>query len=560
MSNRHDLPCWCGKGQSCVSLYNKPEPHLHCFKCGEQNWDEEEVELFRMDSGNLVRLEKKPSAPTPLFPQRGVITNLDDRSIDKDVAEKYGVETLFNGDNKRIGRAYPAYDDTDSFVGQKLKALDKRQRWIGSTTNLKMFGQRLFPAGGKYLTITEGEEDCLAVYQMMKRDRPQFEHAVISLNNGAGSAVKECQKQWEYINSFENIILCFDGDEPGRKAAQEVSKLFHHKPKTVSFGEARQIEKEDGTKVWENKDANDYLRNNRGKDFLQMWWNSERLAPKGVLPFKGLWDSMTKENDDLICAYPFAGLDKLLHGQRRGHFVVWKAAPKIGKTQLMREIAYKIRKDSEANVGLIFLEDTKKSIGLGMCALHLNRPIQFPDVPYTMEELKAAHDFLSEDERIVIFDPEDERSAENIINKIIYFVKAHNCQVIILDHISMLAYAAEDDNERKFLDKLSADLKALTTQLDICLHAIVHVNDDGKTRGSRAPVLLCNALIDLQRDKLNPDPFIANTIDVIVTENRLTGESGLACKLFFDRETGRLKEVDHELAMNVDGRSVQFDT
>jgi twinkle protein len=206
------------------------------------------------------------------------------------------------------------------------------------------------------------------------------------------------------------------------------------------------------------------------------------------------------------------------------------------------------------------MEDTKKSIGLGMCALHINRPIQFPDVPYSMEELRAAHDYLSEDERIVIFDPEDERSADNIINKIIYFVKAHNCKIIILDHISMLAYASGDENERKFLDKLSADLKGLTTQLDICLHAIVHVNDDGKTRGSRAPVQLCDALVDLQRDKLNPDPVIANTIDIVVTENRLTGESGLACKVFFDRDTGRLTELDPDLTVSVGERNVQFDS
>jgi twinkle protein len=177
-----------------------------------------------------------------------------------------------------------------------------------------------------------------------------------------------------------------------------------------------------------------------------------------------------------------------------------------------------------------------------------------------LEELKQAHDFMSKDDRLIIFDPEESRDADNIINKIIYFVKAHNCRVVFLDHISMLAYANEDDNERKFLDKLLADLKNLTVTLDICIHAIIHVNDEGKTRGSRAPGQLCNAMIMLERDKLSADPVVANTTLVVVEDNRMTGESGLACKLFFDRETGRMTELDATFAVEVAGdRSVSFD-
>ncbi len=170
--------------------------------------------------------------------------------------------------------------------------------------------------------------------------------------------------------------------------------------------------------------------------------------------------------------------------------------------------------------------------------------MQVPTTTYTDEELKTAHDFLSEEERITLFDPEDDRTVENIFQKIMFFVKAHDCKFIFLDHASMLAYQSGDFDERRFLDKLFADLKALTTSLNIHITVVTHVNDDGKTRGSRAPVQLCNALINLVRDKLSDDPILANTTDVIVEENRISGDSGLACKLFYDRDTGRLKELD----------------
>lgn len=499
--------------------------------------------------GNNLKLDR-----TGLFPQRGIIDEMADRCITKMVAEKYSTEKLFQPDGVAYAYSFPSFVD-GKMIAQKIKRFDKKMKWLyegDKMPELPLYGQHLFPSGGKYLTITEGEEDAQAAYQMLKDAAPNFEPAVVSLFNGASSAEKECKRNWEYINSFENIIICFDGDDEGQKAAQKVARLFDYRPRIVSFGEARKT----AEKKWEWKDANDYLKGSRQRDFVGMWWRAERLTPKGILSFKSLWDAMTKKDTDIGVPWPWDGIQKKLHDIRTGQFIVIKAPPKVGKTSLLKEVAYHIHQTSPYNVGLIFLEDTKKTIGMGMCALHMNKPIQFPDVPYTLEELQEAHIAMAKDERLIIFDPEDERTAENILNKIMYFVKAHDCKFIILDHISMLAYQAEDDNERKYLDKLCADLKALTTKLDICIMAVIHVNDDGKTRGSRAPVQLCNALINLVRDKLAKDPVVANTTEVIVEENRLTGDSGTACYLFYNRDTGRLTEVDPALRVE---RSVQFD-
>lgn len=576
--NRHDLPCFCGEGNSCCSLYTEPKPHLHCFKCNKGKWDltEEEVEEYRTMESNLLKLQSKDTEAkgnnlildrTNLFPQRGIITELVHRGIRKDVAEKYGVETLFDAEDKPYANSFPSIIDKE-MKAQKVKRFDKRMKWLyeglSIPKNMPLFGQHLFPSGGKFITITEGEEDALACYQMLKDSAPAFEPAVVSVNNGASTADRECKESWEYINSFENIIIAFDGDEQGRKAAEKVARLFDYRPKIMLFSDAKKVETKDaeGNKIskWEWKDANDYLKGGKAKQFVNLWWKAEKVTPKGVVTFKSLWDSMTKENQDIVVPFPWEGLNKKLHGIHTGKLYILKAQPKMGKTQILRELAYKIRSDSPYNVGLIFLEDTKKSIGMGMCALHMNKPIQFPDIPFELSDLEKAHEYMSADDRLTIFDPEDERTVENIMNKIMYFVKAHDCKFIILDHISMLSYTSGDDNERRFLDKLVADLKALTPKLNIAILAVIHVNDEGKTRGSRAPVQLCDALIHLERDKLNKDPIIANTTEVIVEENRLTGDSGTACKLFFDRTTGRLTEMDDSLFIETEqGRSVQFD-
>lgn len=486
----------------------------------------------------VVELHKEPR-PESQFPKRGIINAQTSRGITKDTAEKFKVETLFTAEGEAYATSFPVYDFEDKFVAQKVKHLDKKMYWLydGQTRpKHQMFGQHLFPKGGKYLTITEGEEDCEAAYQMLRQASPNFDCPVISLSYGAGTAEKECKEHWEYINSFENIILAFDGDAAGKKAAEAVSKLFHYKPKIMLFDE-------------QTKDSNDYLKAKREKDWINLWWRAERVTPKGVLTFNALWDSMTKTDNDLVVELPWKGLQDMIHGLRTGRFYIFKAKPKIGKSQLFKEMAFHIHKTTEYASGMIMLEETKKSLGLGMCALEMNRPIMFPDVPYTLEELQKAHLDIAKEERLVIFDPEDSKTVENIMSKILYFVKAHNCKYIFLDHISMLAYQAGEFDERRFLDKLLADLKSLTTQLDICICAITHVNDEGETRGSRAFAQLCDFLISLHRDKLSPDKITSNTTEIIVEENRLTGQSGTACHLYFDPETGRMTELDADLKM-----------
>ena len=511
---------------------------------------EEEVQAYYLENNYLTQPSNVTKLP-PVF-ERGVITALEHRAIGKSAAEKYKVETLFNGSEK-TGVAFN-YFNSEGIYAQKIKHLNDKDHmtWNGNHSAIGLFGQELFPEGGKYITITEGEEDALATYEMLKASNPAFEPVVVSVPDGAGSAEKACKRSWEFVNSFENIILAFDGDDVGRRAAERVVKLFDYKPKVLLFPAG--TDKEGKSYL---KDANDYKRAGRDKEFVNLWWRAERHTPEGVLSFKSLWDAMTADDKEDRVDWPWMGLNHMTGGWHTGDFVIIKAKPKIGKTQLLRELAYNNLVKSKFNTGLIFLEDTKKSIGLGMCSLHMKKPIQFGNIPYTLEELQKAHEFMSVDDRLTLFDPEDDRTSENIYNKIKYFVKAHDCRFIILDHLSMLTYQSEDNDERRFLDKLCADLKEMTTSLNIGIAAVIHVNDDGKTRGSRAPVQLCNILINLERDKLNPDKTVANTTEVIVEENRRTGDSGLACKLFFNRETGRMEELD-DLNLNSE-REVKFD-
>ena len=259
--------------------------------------------------------------------------------------------------------------------------------------------------------------------------------------------------------------------------------------------------------------------------------------------------------------FPWDGLNKLCTGMMTSYMDVYKAPPKVGKTTLMGEIIMHIEEVSDHNIGVIWLESTAKEIGLKLTGIKHGKPLDHPSCEVNPEEYKEDFQSIAENEQLHIFDPADERTAENIFKKIRHFAKAEDCKFIFLDHASMLAYGEVNVDERKFLDKLFKDLKDLTLSLDIYIGVIIHVNDDGTTRGSRAPIQLCNRLIGLQRDKLSENEAVKNTTHVIVEENRYGG-CGEACQLFYDKESGRMKEVDEDFIIeqqNADLREVKFD-
>ena len=85
-----------------------------------------------------------------------------------------------------------------------------------------MFGQQIVgDKGGKYITITEGECDAMAAYELLGSKWP-----VVSVKNGAAGAEKDVKNQIEFLEKFDNIIICFDADKPGQEAAKKVARLL----------------------------------------------------------------------------------------------------------------------------------------------------------------------------------------------------------------------------------------------------------------------------------------------------------------------------------------------
>jgi twinkle protein len=500
-----------------------------CFSCGKKHG--EEMHLGEMLKQKLTVHTMKLIEPTSLE-FRSVI----DRGITRDTCQDYGVGVNSNS------FYFPYYSDSNSLVAYKKRGVEEKRFSVeGAWKDAGLFGQQLFTKGGKYVTIVEGEFDALAAYQMLGSRYP-----VVSVRNGAGSALQDCKANYEWLDSFETIVVCFDSDEPGTTAASQVAELFGTK-----------------TRVYKHtsgfKDACDYLSAQESKQFVERWWQSEQFVPDGIVAGKGLWDLVNQPVEKAEVLYPFDGLNELTYGIRCGELVTVTAGSGLGKSQFLREIVYHVLNNTDSNIGLMFLEESVKKTAKSLMSLAVNKPLHLPDVETTEDELRDAFNATLGTDRIYLFDHFGSTAVDNIISRVRFMAKALSCKYIFLDHVSIVVSAQDNGDERKALDEIMTRLRMIVQETGVSLFAVSHLkrpagqgHEEGAAtslsalRGSGSIGQLSDIVLGLERNGQAEDPTERHTTRVRVLKNRFSGLTGPAASCYYDRTTGRMTERQDE--------------
>jgi twinkle protein len=475
------------------------------------------------------------------------------RGLTEEAIRKYQIDVNMDR-NRDVAHRYPYFKDGIHTGNKVRKRSEKSFYWEGDGENVDLFGQHLFPPGSaKAVTIVEGELDAPSAWLLLGSRYP-----VVSVKS-SGSAVADCKRSYEYLNSFDEIVICFDADEakhrpdgsvfyPGQEAAKKVAELF-------APGKCRILTLQHG------KDANEYRQKGiEPKLFVSEWWKAPKYTPDGLVFGHDLWDDIINSPKPFTVETPIVGLNRLIYGLRLGEMITFTADPKIGKTTILKTIEYALIKNPELQeknygIGFMHLEEPKKDLAVGLMGLHVGKRLNLPDTPTSEEELRKAFDEVINTPRVVIWDHFGSNSVEAVVNKIRH-MSALGCKYIVLDHFSMLASDMADD-ERKKLDEIATRLKTLTIELDICLLGVIHQNRQGQIRGTAAFEQLSNIVIRLDRDKLDKDAWRRNVMVLTVTENRFSGRTGPAAYLFYDDTTGVFVELDEEASQKYEeGRSI----
>jgi twinkle protein len=495
--------------------------------------------------GNNMEVQTDNTFKQPDNIEVGSFSALTDRKISKDTAQKYGVKVVHDLQGNVIKHMYPFYNGYEISATKTRSVKDKIFFWHGTKAETGLFGQQLFK-GGKYITITEGECDAMAAYELLGS-----KWAVVSIKSGASGAVKDIKESLEFFDDFENVIIAFDNDKAGKEASQKVARLFKpSKAKILSLPNG-----------W--KDPNDMLRSNRHKEFVESWWASKVYTPSGVINVSEQRDKFHNREKKTSIPYPWEGLNEKLYGLRQGELVTLTGGTGLGKSSVTRELEHHLIKSTTDNVGVIALEEDWRRTIDGILSIEANARLYIDQERenFSKEELDKLFDILYDGDnknRVWVHSHFGTNDIDDIFSKLRYMIIGCECKWVVVDHLHMLVSAVHEGDERRAIDSIMTKLRSLVEETGAGIVLVSHLRRvDGNKghengievslshlRGSNSIGQLSDCVIALERNQQSDDIDEARTTKMRVLKSRYTGDVGLASHLLYDKDTGRLSEVN----------------
>ena len=533
----YHAPCEnCGSSDG-NSVYS--DGHQFCFVCEHRVPASEERKQELASRRRIVGGGKPMTYNVWNFGEsNGRYSALTARGISKETCQKAGYWIA-----KVDGVMYQVADYRDqngNIVSQKVRDKDKNFKTTGSHKSDALFGKHLWN-GGKKIVVTEGEIDMLTVMELQDCKYP-----VVSLGHGASAAKKTCAANYEYFDQFEQIILMFDMDDAGRKAVEEAAQV-------LPAGKVR-------VAVLPCKDANECHLNGHDREIMEQVWNAGPWIPDGVVSALSLRERIRKHlSSEESVGLLFSGCsginDKTL-GARGGEVIMVTSGSGMGKSTFVRQQALQWGTAMGKKVGLAMLEESVEETAEDLIGLHNRVRLRQSDSlkREIIENGKFDQwfDELFGNDTFHLYDSFAEAETDRLLAKLAYMRSGLGCDVIILDHISIVVSASGESDERKMIDNLMTKLKGFAKSTGVVLVVICHLKnpDKGKAheegrpvsitdlRGSGALRQLSDTIIALERNQQGDMP---NLVLVRILKCRFTGDTGIAGYMEYNKETGWLE-------------------
>ncbi len=479
-------------------------------------------------------MEPKPPPKTPLL-EFISIKALNKRGISEETCKlfNYGTSAM-RGQPVQVAEYRNQKGDV---AAQHVRFPDKKFAWTGDTSSMQLWGQHLWRQGhgggtNLFVTVTEGEIDCMSVSQVQGNKYP-----VVSLPNGAQSAKKYLASNATWLGQFARIVLCFDNDEPGRQAAEEALTVLPLGKVAICH--------------LPRKDANEMLQAGEGQQLRDLLWKATPSRPDGIVNASELWDELIRPGATSVCSYPWPQLDRMTHGFRKAEMTTLAAGSGIGKSSICRHIAHHFLRNG-LKVGYIALEESIQRTMQGIVGLELGKPIHLDPALATEAEIRQGFDKVFGTGRCLLYDHFGSMDPDHLINKIRYLADGEGADLVVLDHLTIVISGLTDLDERRAIDVTCTKLRQVVEQTGVGLILVSHLkrpegrgHEEGaqtslsQLRGSHAIAQLSDMVIGAERNQQG-DPSERNELQLRVLKNRFSGTTGLVDKLLYDQDTGRL--------------------
>ena len=436
---------------------------MNCPKCGDKNsfainLETGAFQCFRQNKCGIkgsffdfqrlmgdepfIRREKTYSLPTtkPERVNEKVYQWFEKRKITQDTVDKFpvglssdgqSVMFLYRQEGKLVNIKYRSMAEKKFFAEKDCK------RILWNRDNIK----------GDKLYITEGEADCMALYE--------YGITGVSIPSGI-SDLSWIENDWKFLEGFKEIYLLMDNDKAGQSSIEGiVNRLGKWRCRSV---------------ILSCKDVNECLINGLSKeDFQNCIDNAIEFNISELKHCDYFVDEISEYKNNPFKLYGTITstfkLTELLKGWRAGELSVWTGQNGAGKsTFLSQEVIHLLRQGKKVCMGSFEMPPRKYLFWLIKQALKKNEITDY-DVNSVLNEFAEnlfIIDFLGEIEPKTLFEimefgarkygidffvidslmkiklTADERKVyweqKNFVNKLADFVKEFKCHVHLVAH------------------------------------------------------------------------------------------------------------------------------
>jgi twinkle protein len=517
----HKGPCTpCGSSDANATY---DDGHSYCFSCGAYGRGEGETPRTHTPKRNAL-----------MQPLTGECVGLARRKITEATCQKFGYIVATQG--RTPVQAAPYYDDAGTLVAQKIRTADKQFRINGSLDDALPFGAHAWPKTGKKIVITEGEIDAMSMSQAQGNKWP-----VVSIASGAGPQVRKyIAKHKAYFCGFDEVVICFDMDEIGRRAAQEAAEIIGPRSRIMELPEGF-------------KDANEMLVAGKVEDLITAMWRAKAYRPEGLVGLEDIRDKAQQAPQEGL-PWPWPGLTTLTYGIQKPYIYTIGAAAGAGKTDLLHMIITHLLMVCGVHVGAFLLEEEPHTTGVRLASKVAKRLLHTPE-SWDAGVFNRAFDALTDaDGKLHLYDSFGMSDWDTVREKIEYLHGVEGVEYFVIDHLTAFAAGAED--ERKTLESIMAEMSGLATRLKITIILVSHLatpegaphEEGGRVqlrhfKGSRSIAFWTFGAIGMERDQQAEDIDERHTTTIRLLKARGFGWNvGKTMNLRFDPDTGLLHE------------------
>ena len=476
------------------------------------------------------------------------VVDLPLRKIRKESLDYFGIKIGVSEEDGTTPTAhyYPYYSEGE-ISAYKVRVIEGKKMWcIGSMKDVSFFGwDKAIGVGAKKLFITEGEIDAVSLYQIFKdhnKGTPyaDFSPAVVSLPNGAGGAANFIGKHLKEIREhFKEIVLVFDMDDPGKKAAEEVVRIV---PDAI-------------VAILPAKDVNECLMTGRSKAcYNAIQFNAKKLKNSRIVLGNDLHEA-AKEAPVYGVSWPWKHITEATRGIRLGETIYIGAGQKQGKSEIVNTLAAHFIKDFGWKVFMAKPEEANKKTYKLVAGKLMGKFFHDPRKPFDEAAYDEAGAIMRDKLYMVNL---YQHLGWETLKADIREAALEGCKAIMIDPITNLTNGMNAAEANVKLQEIAQELAAMALDLNVVIFIFCHLrNPDGgppherggevlssQFAGSRAMARSCNLMLGLEG---NRDPALSreerNMRTLVLLEDREFGEIG-RFRLYWDENTGLFNEIN----------------